>query len=91
MPVTHSSSRTPPTWAAMPTSPKISAPSRPSTSVPVELQMAVTTMNAMLTMPADVTSTEFGRPSRTMRLSLPGVVMSMAQKPSSISSTPSTA
>ena len=59
--------------------------------MPDELYIAVTTMNAMLTMPAPVTSTAPGRPSRTIRFSLPGVVMSMAQKPTSISSTPSTA
>ena len=40
--------------------------------------MATTTMNAMLTMPAAVTSTAFGSPSRTIRLSLPGVVTSTA-------------
>ena len=91
MPVTHSISRTPPTCARIPTSPKISASSTPSSRVPVEVQMAVTTMKATLIMPAAVTSTELGRPSRTIRLSLPGVVTSMAQKPSSISSTPSTA
>ena len=36
------------------------------------------TMNAMLTMPAEVTTTALGSPSRTSRLSLPGVVRSTA-------------
>src|ERR1700754_1016918 len=48
-------------------------------------------MNAMLTMPAEVMITAFGLPSRTRRLSLPGVEMSTPQNPMSMSSTPITA
>jgi len=40
---------------------------------------------------AAVTITAFGAPARTCRLSGPGVVRSTAKKPSSMSSTPSTA
>ncbi|OLT12562.1 hypothetical protein BJF78_24265 [Pseudonocardia sp. CNS-139] len=36
MPVTHSSSRTPPTWTMIPTMPKTTDASRPSSSAPDE-------------------------------------------------------